>query len=156
QGWAGVLMPSVDRVGRYFPFTIAVPLGHQPDSQTQMTALWQWLGRADELAADAMQDDWSVERLESELARMAGPDLLPSPLPAANVPARDGELAEQLLAPGLDAAARLGFDAHGLWRAQAAGMAWWYASPETLAPRLLQSRGLPAAAALQTLLGATI
>jgi type VI secretion system protein ImpM len=26
QGWAGVLMPSVDRVGRYFPFTIVQPL----------------------------------------------------------------------------------------------------------------------------------
>jgi len=26
RGWAGVLMPSVDRVGRYFPLTIAVAL----------------------------------------------------------------------------------------------------------------------------------
>ena len=29
-GWLGVLMPSVDSVGRHFPFTMAVPLppGH--------------------------------------------------------------------------------------------------------------------------------
>ena len=52
QGWAGVLMPSVDRVGRYFPLTIALPLGEGPASTAQMTALWHWLARLDELAPE--------------------------------------------------------------------------------------------------------
>src|SRR5690606_3002224 len=26
HAWAGVLLPSVDRVGRYFPFTVVAPL----------------------------------------------------------------------------------------------------------------------------------
>ena len=64
QCWAGVLMPSVDRVGRYFPLTIVQPLGDLPASTQQMQALWHWLHRLDELAADALQDDWSIERLE--------------------------------------------------------------------------------------------
>ncbi|MFY9509696.1 MAG: type VI secretion system-associated protein TagF, partial [Rubrivivax sp.] len=78
QGYAGVLMPSVDRVGRYFPFTVVQPLGADaPWTAQQMQSLWHWLARLDELAADAMQDDWPVERLETELARMAAPDLAP-------------------------------------------------------------------------------
>ncbi len=34
KAWAGILVPSVDRVGRYFPITIAIPLinGEQPAS----------------------------------------------------------------------------------------------------------------------------
>lgn len=154
QGWAGVLMPSVDRVGRYFPFTIAVPLGEQPGSALQMAALWHWLARVDELAADAMQDDWSVDRLEAELARMAAPDLRPAPALDSARPARAGDLVEQALAPGLDAAAWLGVEAQALWRARAAGLAWWHASTELLAPRLLVSRGLPGATGLAALLGA--
>jgi type VI secretion system protein ImpM len=71
QCWAGVLMPSVDRVGRYFPLTIARALGDGPAHTAQMTALWHWLARLDELARDALYDDWSVERLEDELARMS-------------------------------------------------------------------------------------
>src|SRR5438105_12091900 len=27
MGWAGLLMPSVDKVGRHFPLTLAAPLG---------------------------------------------------------------------------------------------------------------------------------
>lgn len=61
----GVLMPSVDRVGRYFPFTLLrtlpQPLGPQALS---------WLHRLDDLALDAMQEDWTIEQLEAELARL--------------------------------------------------------------------------------------
>lgn len=156
QAWAGVLMPSVDRVGRYFPFTIALPLGELPASTQQMRSLWHWLGRLDELAGDALQDDWGVERLESELARMAGPGLEPLAPPAGAVPAMPGALAEWPLGPGLDAAVAIGVEAQALWRAQAAGRAYWFSHAELAGPRLLVSRGLPAPSALGALLGATM
>ena len=75
QAWAGVLMPSVDRVGRYFPFTLVQAIPPLRAGPTQLQSLWHWLGRLDELAADALQDDWAIDRLEAELARMAGPAL---------------------------------------------------------------------------------
>ncbi len=155
QGWAGVLMPSVDRVGRYFPFTIALPLGESPSTTQQMTALWHWLGRLDELALDAMHDDWSVDRLEDELARMARPALEPVGAPPA-APAAAGALQAVQLADGLDAAAVIGSEAQALWRARSAGLAWWFACPEQAGRRLLVSRGLPAPAAVGALLAATI
>src|SRR5262245_9131785 len=50
ESWAGVLMPSVDRVGRYFPLTIAEPLpaGAHP-LVTAVTAA-PWFDRAEGLA----------------------------------------------------------------------------------------------------------
>lgn len=155
-GWAGVLMPSVDRVGRYFPFTIALPLGHGPASVQQLAALWHWLGRLDELASDALQDDWSVERLEAELARMAAPPLEPVDAPAAPPPPAAGQLADVALPDGVDAATFVGLQAQALWRAQSAGLAHWFASTDLVGQRMLISRGLPAAAEMHRLLGATI
>ncbi len=155
QGWAGVLMPSVDRVGRYFPFTIALPLGEAPANTQQMSALWHWLGRLDELALDALHDDWNVDRLEDELARMARPALAGAVPPAAP-PAAPGALQPVALAEGADAAAAIGAEAQALWRARSTGLAWWYASPEQARRQLLVSRGLPAAAAMGALLAATI
>ena len=34
RAWAGVMMPSVDRVGRYFPLTVAAPLPAGPHEVT--------------------------------------------------------------------------------------------------------------------------
>jgi type VI secretion system protein ImpM len=154
QGWAGVLMPSVDRVGRYFPFTIARPLGALPASTQQMPALWQWLGRLDELAADALHDDWAIDRLEDELARMAGPGLAPMTPATGSHPLAAGALVELALPPGRTAAAQIGVEAQAAWADKAAGLAYWFASTELVAERLLVSRGLPAAAATGRLLGA--
>jgi len=143
QGWAGVLMPSVDRVGRYFPFTIAQPLGDAPASTGQMQLLWHWLGRVDELAGEALQDDWKVDRLEDELARMSRPSLEPLAMSLVLPPESPGALVEQRLPDGADAAAAIGVATQALWRRQTAGTAWWYSSTELVPPRLLASRGLP-------------
>jgi type VI secretion system protein ImpM len=152
QGWAGVLMPSVDRVGRYFPLTIALPLGEGPASTAQMTALWHWLGRLDELARDALFDDWSLERLEAELARMARPELDTAPTAHQGPLLQPGELAA--LPAGLDAAEAIGLEAQSLWAARARGRGWWYACPDEGAPRLYASQGLPQPALLGRFFGA--
>lgn len=156
QAWAGVLMPSVDRVGRYFPFTIVQALQPMPASVQQMQSLWFWLGRLDELAADALLDDWPIDRLEDELAHMAGPDIeaqTRTPATAA-LPQATGALVTLALPPGLDISQQIGLEAQALWQTQHHGLAYWYACTESQAPSLRVSRGLPATAA--DLLGVTI
>lgn len=164
--WAGVLMPSVDRVGRYFPFTIVQPVHGLPMSAPQMQQLWCWLGQLDELAADALHDDWPVQRLEAELAGLAGPGdpalaahataptRADAATAAATLPHTPGALVALPLPPGHDIAQQIDLQAQALWQQQAHGVAYWYACTELLAPSLLVSRGLPASAA--ALLGATI
>jgi type VI secretion system protein ImpM len=143
SGWAGVLMPSVDRVGRYFPLSLVLPLGAGPAHTAQMGALWGWLARLDELARDALHDDWSADRLEEELARMALPDLVAVAAPDADLPMGDGALTE--CSAGTDAAVQIGTEAQALWAPRVAGRAWWQARPDDAPARLLLSRGLPAA-----------
>ena len=65
--WAGVLMPSVDRVGRYFPFTLAQPLAQLPVNTSEVNALLGWLHRLENLAVDALHEDWSVDQIEAAL-----------------------------------------------------------------------------------------
>ena len=64
---AGVLMPSVDRVGRYFPLTIAATIAGLPTSDAAYEALLGWLHRLEDTALDALQDDWTIEQLEAAL-----------------------------------------------------------------------------------------
>lgn len=69
----GVMMPSVDRVGRRFPLTLMVPLPARPDTELDhfgRTALFE---AADALALDALEDDMSREVLADRLAATATP-----------------------------------------------------------------------------------
>jgi type VI secretion system protein ImpM len=148
QAWAGVLMPSVDRVGRYFPFTLAQPLAAGPATAAQTQGLWSWLARLDELARDALFDDWTAERLEQELARLPAHGVAPQPrAPAA------GKAPLEEAADLTDATAHIAVEAQRAWAAQAQGRAWWQARPDDAPARLLLSRGLPAAHAMPRLFG---
>jgi type VI secretion system protein ImpM len=143
RAWAGVLMPSVDRVGRYFPLTLVQPLGAGPASTQQMVGLWHWLGRLDDLARDALYEDWTADRLEEELGRMALPEITPLSPPDATGLAVPGAVVELPSVSGLDAALQIGIEAQRGWAERARGRAWWYARPDEQPPRLLLSRGLP-------------
>lgn len=151
--WAGVLMPSVDRVGRYYPLTIAQPLPGLPGDGEGLEALWRWLLLLDEAAADALHEDWRVETLEAELARIG----LPAYAPAAAAPRAAGPgVATVALAGHRHAAARLVAEAAAAWPASARGLAYWYADADLDAPCLLQSDGLDLQALPQRLFGGPV
>lgn len=62
-GYAGVLMPSLDRVGRYFPLTVARA---RDAGEARIPA--GWLRAVEDVAVAAMQDDWDADRFDDELA----------------------------------------------------------------------------------------
>jgi type VI secretion system ImpM family protein len=64
-GYAGVLMPSVDRVGRYFPLTVVRPRAPQ---QPEAPAVW--LAALESVAIAALNEDWPAERFDDELGRL--------------------------------------------------------------------------------------
>lgn len=57
DAWAGVLMPSVDRVGRYFPFTVAYRLSKSVNLFALTRAEQTWFESAEALALSALDDD---------------------------------------------------------------------------------------------------
>ena len=66
------MIPSVDRVGRYFPLVIVSPPLPRPDGAS-VAALWQWTGQLEEIAVAALHDDWTAEALDAALANASQP-----------------------------------------------------------------------------------
>ena len=79
SGWAGVLMPSVDRVGRHFPLTVAVEL---PSHEVAAHAVFEgagWFAGLEDAALAVLDPTRSVDDLDEALAHCA----LPAPPAAA-------------------------------------------------------------------------
>lgn len=73
----GVLMPSVDRVGRRYPLTLMAALptpGPAPLDHFRAGTLFE---RLEMLALDTLEDDMSRERLKDELAEICVPQVQP-------------------------------------------------------------------------------
>jgi type VI secretion system protein ImpM len=152
QAWAGVLMPSVDRAGRYFPFTIARPMPNLPGNAEAFTALHRWLRQLDDLAADALQDDWTVPQLEAELERVRCPALARTDATqASRTLASSATLATFPIQSAADVTALIGEEALGIWQTAASGRALWWCEPGAEPGRLVVTRGLPAQADIDVL-----
>jgi len=73
RAWIGVLMPSVDGVGRYFPFTLAVALDRAVADSLQGDALvqaLQWWTRATQAALEGLEGDLDALRFDAVLQRL--------------------------------------------------------------------------------------
>lgn len=158
--WAGVLMPSVDQVGRYFPLTLVAPLPGLPQDGGAVEALLGWLQRLEDVAVDAMQDDWDIDRLEAVLASMAPvvagaaaqqPDALGQALEGAGgfVDLTGVTNRADLIDTVVGAFGRHAGDG---WQQAAAGRSFWLADHPSQ-PRLLVARGLPGRADVIAMLG---
>ncbi len=69
-GWAGLLIPSRDRVGRRFPLTIAAALAPR-GSLACALASRAWFDAIDAVAQRAVSESVTVDQLERELERVA-------------------------------------------------------------------------------------
>lgn len=67
--WAGLMMPSVDRVGRHFPLTVAQPLA----PLAAALAAHDWFAALDGCARRVLDVHYTVEDFEQALAALAPP-----------------------------------------------------------------------------------
>ncbi len=68
QWWFGVLMPSCDSVGRYFPLVIAQPRAHPPADRIALDHLELWYAHIGQAAMRTLSDgEGSVDQLEAGL-----------------------------------------------------------------------------------------
>lgn len=65
--WAGVLMPSTDRVGRYFPLTIAAPVPWQGDALAQLVAAQAWFDTIEQAALSVLDVHFTPDALDRAL-----------------------------------------------------------------------------------------
>ncbi len=71
--WAGVLMPSVDRVGRYFPLTLACPLPDSSNPIFVMTGAKAWYETAESLVLTCLDDQFDLKTFDRQVIELGPP-----------------------------------------------------------------------------------
>lgn len=135
--WAGILMPSVDRVGRYYPLTLAAPLDLGADLGASYPVNLDWFAQLESLALSSLTAEFQFDHFDRVLRELPAPNA--SPL--AGEPSAP-EAQQRLLLPDLARFAMPARDPHCLWLSLNSGNA------ETT---ICYSRGLPSPKALSAL-----
>lgn len=73
NAWLGLLAPSADRVGRYFPLTIAVPVQNTQYLTHYFNSNEEWFDQIEALALSAAQDPLTLEEFDFRLQRLTQP-----------------------------------------------------------------------------------
>lgn len=138
---AGVMMPSIDRVGRYFPLCIAQLLDREADLASLVGGPDDWFEAAEALLLSTLDEDSDFESFESAVGA------LEPPFHARRTPRSAGlhYVHFNVGSPAERAAvlAQLGCEGASLW---------WGRGSERVAAGLLCCAGLPAAQAFSGLL----
>lgn len=135
HAWAGVLMPSVDRVGRHFPLTIAAGASGGAALPDWLATGQDWYAQAEALALSTLQEGFVLERFDSAVQALA-------PLPDAPLAGQLGAADWRVDLPSFDALAGM---APQIAAAALRGHSlWWTEGSADVAPSLLMCRGLPA------------
>ncbi len=75
SGWIGVLMPSVDKVGRYFPLTLALAVPQNTLVPALFIANNDWYASLESVALSALEDNLDLNDFEN-LLRQINPPLI--------------------------------------------------------------------------------
>lgn len=137
RGWAGVLMPSVDRVGRQFPLTLALALPSDAATAHVVFEAADWFGDLEDAALGMLDPTRGPDDLDRALSNceLVAPETLSLDGPAGVVrrlPSLDGF---GLLAK---AEALRAWTSHVGWN----GL-WWSRGREDGNPLMLTSAALP-------------
>lgn len=140
--WAGIWMPSIDRVGRYFPMAVVSTLSDSVDPLLLAASSSNWFESVEALLLTALEDeDLSVDKFDEDLQAIA----LQEPAPPTPLSAGDAD-AGTCIALGGDAdisAAFFGMLTPSLSMSIGPCSYWWGRGSELVAPCLLVARGLP-------------
>jgi type VI secretion system protein ImpM len=151
MAWAGILMPSVDRVGRYFPFTVATRIDVTDGLAQIGTAADSWFAEVESQALAALDRD--VIDLDQFALALPAWTIVGGPPHQASFVDADGEVggAWEPAASMGDALLRWA-DWHVAARLAPASL-WWSSGSARVAPQWRLFRGLPKASAYQAMLG---
>lgn len=150
DAYAGIMMPSMDRVGRYYPLVIATPLAPDGPLLALPMASEAWFQQAEQLALAALErDELDLDVFSQQVATLGAPLALDTP--STKVTSGNAwycPLPEPLdlthVAPALAH--------HLLRRAFPQPSLWWTEGSERIARCLLICAGLPPAAGFTALL----
>ncbi|CAM3826934.1 type VI secretion system-associated protein TagF [Parendozoicomonas haliclonae] len=138
RAWAGILVPSVDRVGRYFPITIAMPLAADERPATFLAENEDLFSHWEQVALQALQESLVADEVDERLVRA-----VEALKPANGVAFNRNSLIRGVAQPDdrgngwarmVDAGLSLHDDSFSLWRC---------AGSANMPPMMLFKKGLP-------------
>jgi type VI secretion system protein ImpM len=68
NGWLGILMPSVDKAGRYYPMTVSQMNHNNPFDTLQQL---EWFIKLENLALSCLKDGYSLQEFNNEIVRLS-------------------------------------------------------------------------------------
>lgn len=74
NAWIGLVMPSVDRVGRHFPLTLAQPLPPQTALVGTLQRNSDWFSQLDSIALACLNESPTVEAVVDVLQKLPAPE----------------------------------------------------------------------------------
>jgi type VI secretion system protein ImpM len=133
QPVVGVMMPSIDKVGRYFPLTIASLLSPDADIASVVGGDEQWFEQAEALLLSTLEPEADVDVFERGVQALGAPPV--------SVRAPVGSLGTLLRSEASTPAARTAL----LAQLSCEGAScWWGHGSNQVAAGLLRCQGLPA------------
>ncbi|MFT6895914.1 MAG: type VI secretion system protein ImpM [Paraglaciecola sp.] len=139
----GVIMPSVDSVGRHFPLTLAVELADMGDLYQLAMENDSWFEKLEDIALSSLDSDFSLDSFEEQLqAHTFISKVTPSlPLPQAEGRmgwTHSGACCKTLLTAGMTAQLK----AHSAVSFQCPSY-WWTGGSDNIPASFLSYEGLP-------------
>ncbi len=148
-GWAGVIMPSVDRVGRYYPLTLGVRLAPDHNLFLLLEQTDSWFARLEELALSCLEDGFELDQFDNQLRILGRPysSQTSSEAKTPRPPAAKATLhnAWHMALPSQTSIATIypRILPRLLRKTLFAYSLWWTQGSERIAPSLLLCQGLP-------------
>ena len=143
--WFGLLMPSVDNVGRYFPLVVLQSRTEAPAGGDALDRLEHWYAAVARAALRTLQTGSSLDQFEAELAQVNDASPLPICSPAAPwAAAQWPERTRHEIEAGTSLAGCLGQLAvvESLRRFRGCSL-WWSLRPGVQSSSLSMAVGLP-------------
>lgn len=149
--WFGVLMPSCDNVGRYFPLVVAQSRAQPPVDRAGLEHLERWYAVLARAAVHTLEDGGSLQSFEQALAQAPS---WPAGATAGSLPPQNGEGPWQgLAAPaGAPLATWMAMLASGELLERLAGCSLWWPRADARQATLRWGAGLPTVSELGRLL----
>lgn len=143
EAWAGVVMPSVDRVGRYFPLTVAAPLPADSALLPMLERGALWYERVEGVLRGVLEDETcEVDSLGARIAALGTPPVLM--MPAGDVCGVGGAGAYHITLASMDDLATVPGVLEPLLRQRWGTHSLWWSTGSTLvSPSVLVCAGLP-------------
>ncbi len=141
--WIGLLMPSVDRVGRYFPLTLALELPSTVDPFRAMYHAADWLDEGSRILLSVLEaKEFDISQFDQEVTKLHVPESLFREPMAIN-----SNLASEICCLGAEAGdfCDAGLHFSHCWAARQLGnySLWWDPGSEGIQCSMLLAAGLP-------------